>query len=176
MMNRGLFHPRHYPVELGLLGLSLTGLILFHLFLWSPLQERMKAKEAQWQAARPRLSQMAQFEKAQRDLKKFWGLLPERQRFPMLSASLSELARRHHLDIPGITYQSEKVSGRDLTRITFSFSVQGSYQDIRSFIQAVERSSDFLIIEDLSLLKPGRDYSDPIHLQLRMGVYLRTIQ
>jgi Tfp pilus assembly protein PilO len=173
MIDRALFHPRSYPFSIGLLGFSIASLILFHLLFWSPLKIRMAGKEAQWQAARPRVSRMAQFEKAQMDLKAFWALLPERDRFPMISASLSELARGHRLSIPGINYQSEKVSGQDLTRIAFSFSVQGSYQDIRSFILAVERSDDFLIIEDLNLLKAGKDYNDPIHLQLRMGVYLR---
>jgi Tfp pilus assembly protein PilO len=173
MLKASFLHPQYYPLELGLLGISSVALLLFHLLFWAPLSARMKSQEALWQAERPRVVQLERYEKAQRELKTFWEDLPERQAFPAISSSLSDLARQHHLVIPAITYQGDKVPDHDLTRITFAFGVKGAYPDIRAFIAELERSGYFLIIEDLNLLKAGKKVDDPIQLQLRTTVYLR---
>lgn len=167
------YHPRHYPVVLVLLSLSLGGLIFFHLLFWSPLQARIQAQEAQWRAERPKVGELKRYEKAQVELTEFWKVLPRRDSFPQLIAWLSDLGEKHRLEIPDITYQQRKETVQDLTRRSLSFGVSGTYKDIRSFIGDVERSDKFLIIEDLNLIKPGRDHKDPIQLQLRMVVYLR---
>jgi Tfp pilus assembly protein PilO len=174
MLKASLIHPRYYPMTLGLFGIASAALLLFHFLLLAPLSARMRSQEALWQVERPRVVQLQRYERAQQELKAFWDDLPERQAFPAIASSLSDLARRHHLVIPAITYQGDKVAEHDLTRITFSFGVKGSYPDIRAFISALERSDYFLIVEDLNLLKAGKKVEDPIQLQLRTTVYLKT--
>ena len=172
MATANLFHPRHYPVTLGFFAVSALSLIAFHLLFWLPLQDRVRSEEETWQSKRPRIGELERYERAQRGMREFWEVLPRRKNFPDVVSALSDLAREHHLTIPAITYQSEKVDDPSLTRIGVSFAVRGAYPDIRSFIASIERSEQFFIIEDMNLVKAGTSNEDPIQLQIRMGVYL----
>lgn len=172
-MHPDVFHPRYYPYSLGLCVASLAGLLFFHFYLRTPLQDRLDMAEDRWRTGRSSVSELIRYEKALQELQEFSRSLPQSKHFPSIVSTLSDLARRHRLTIPSINYQREKATASDLTRVSISFGVEGSYRNIRSFIRSVEASDQFMIIEDLNLLKPGKDHQAPIQMQLRMAIYLR---
>ena len=133
----------------------------------------MSQSEIEWRERRTMISALERVIQAQREMNDFCQILPPMDSFPSIVTMLSNLARRHRLKIPEITYQNEQVKNQQLNRILVSFGVLGSYSNIRSFIRAVEDADRFLNIEDLDLLKSGKNPKDPIQFQLQVAVYLK---
>lgn len=149
-----------------------AGALFFHLSILVPLEESLAAKEASWQSERPKIGQLTRLKTAQEDLLQFWQTLPEKTTFPQLISFISESATGHHLFIPAISYQPDKVEIPGLMKVLISFNVKGSYQEIRKLIDELERSRYFLIIENLVLASSAKE-GEIIQLQLRIAAYLR---
>ena len=89
---------------------------------------------------------------------------------------IAQLARQH-----GLRYsraQSEPVPERDstLTRLKTDVSLGGSYMEIRSFVHALERASEFVVIDNVQLAEEGES-GDGIELTLALSTFFRnTVQ
>ncbi len=170
-----LFHPRQYPVSLSLLWGVMTIFLIFHFTYQIPLQEQLGRAEIDWRAGRETISVLDQIENTENELRSFREILPSREGFPEIITMLSKLAKQHSLTIPEINYESQEIENQKLTEVDFAFGVLGKYEDIRTFIQSLELSRQFFLIEDLGLLKPGTKINDPILLQMQVAVYLTEV-
>ncbi len=170
---KNLFHPRYYPLALPLLILSLIALFSFHFFLWRPLQIELSGLHADWQTGRKNIAELEQIKHAQNELLRFRERLPTRDALPEIVATLSQMAKQNHLTVPEITYQNETLKNQNLSRMSISFGLRGSYHNIRAFIQSLETADHFFIIEDLDLLKSSTVRNSSIFLKLQVALYLR---
>lgn len=170
---KNIFHPRYYPLSLPLLILSLVVLLSFHFFAWRPLQVEISGLHTDWQTSRKKVAELERLSQAQAELVLFREILPARSALPEIVGTLSHMAKQHRLVVPEMTYQNEVLKIQNLSRITISFGVRGSYANIRTFIRALETSDYFFIIEDLDLLKSGTVSNDPIFLKLQVALYLK---
>jgi Tfp pilus assembly protein PilO len=156
-----------------LLLLLLGGILLFvHMGRVVPLQNEIAAKEKKWQSERPKIGQLTTLKAAQQDLVLFRQRLPEEAALPEVVSFVSESAAAHRLSIPTISYQPEKTGAPGLMRVLISFSVRGSYRDIRNLIYRLEQSGYFFIIENLVLASSTKE-GEAIQLQLRIAAYFR---
>ena len=73
-----------------------------------------------------------------------------------MTAEVKDLAKRAGLAPRSITYPEEQIQQYGLIKRSFIFSVEGTYADLRTFINLLELSDSFLTLEDASLAEEGR--------------------
>jgi Tfp pilus assembly protein PilO len=74
-----------------------------------------------------------------------------RRRLTGVTAEVKDLAKRAGLVPRSITYPEEQIQQYGLVKRSFIFSVEGTYTDLRKFINLLELSDSFLTLEDISL-------------------------
>jgi len=80
-----------------------------------------------------------------------------RRRLTGVTAEVKDLAKRAGLVPRAISYPEEQIQQYGLIKRSFVFSVEGTYADLRKFINLLELSDSFLTLEDASLNEAGRD-------------------
>ncbi|HXO39859.1 MAG TPA: hypothetical protein VN999_00300 [Thermoanaerobaculia bacterium] len=79
-----------------------------------------------------------------------------RRRLTGVTAEVKDLASRAGLVPRSITYPEEQIQQYGLIKRSFIFSVEGTYADLRKFINLLELSDSFLTLEDISLAEEGQ--------------------
>ncbi|HYL04444.1 MAG TPA: hypothetical protein VE075_00285 [Thermoanaerobaculia bacterium] len=97
---------------------------------------------------------------------RIWQLYDEhfstrRRRLTGVTAEVKDLAKRAGLVPRSISYPEEQIQQYGLIKRSFIFSVQGTYADLRKFINLLELSDSFLTLEDASLNEGARDPGRP---------------
>jgi|GEM_PF-1258354 len=92
---------------------------------------------------------------------RIWQLYDEhfstrRRRLTGVTAEVKELAKRAGLVPRSISYPEEQIQQYGLIKRSFIFSVEGTYADLRKFINLLELSDSFLTLEDAALSEEGR--------------------
>lgn len=98
---------------------------------------------------------------AQVNRERIWQLYDDhfstrRQRLTGVTAEVKDLARRAGLVPRSITYPEEQIQQYGLIKRSFIFSVEGTYTDLRKFVNLLELSDSFLTLEDVSLAEEGQ--------------------
>lgn len=114
--------------------------------------------------------------RADQELGEFYG--------KVLPADYSAALRETYLRVPALARKAnvkfekrdeapEKVTGKDQRygRIKVRIALQGSYESIRRFIYELETSSEFVIIDDVTLAQSESD--KPLNLTLELSAYFR---
>lgn len=98
-------------------------------------------------------------------------LATERERLTRIIAEVKDLAARSGLTPPGVSYPTEPLESYGLRRRAFVFSVQGTYPDLRKFINLLELSETFLTLEEVSLSESS---GGALSIQLRVSTLFST--
>jgi hypothetical protein len=102
----------------------------------------------------------------------WWGT-PQERLVPLLN-EMRELARRSELKPPSTSYeqvQSQR-DRSDAATLAISFSVRGTYEQVRRLINMIEYSDEFVIIEEIGLAS-GSDGSE-LMLNIRLKTLFRS--
>jgi len=78
-------------------------------------------------------------------------LAAERQRFTRLVAEIKELAARSGLEPTSISYPGEDLADFGLVKRYFTFSVEGTYAELREFVKLLELTPSFVTLEQVNL-------------------------
>lgn len=78
-------------------------------------------------------------------------LSTERGRFTAVTAEIRDLARRAGLVPAAMTYPTEEIEDYGLTKRYFTFSVEGTYVELRRFVNFLELTSSFVTLEEVAL-------------------------
>jgi len=73
------------------------------------------------------------------------------RRFTAVTAEIRDLARRAGLEPSAMSYPTEEIEDYGLVKRNFTFSVQGTYQNLRQFINLLELTPSFVTLEQVSL-------------------------
>jgi hypothetical protein len=119
------------------------------LWLTTPARDNLGRAQAEYQTARQMQLRLQAALRTQKDLTEVWKVLPPRKDFPTLVLSISELARRDAVEIPGMTYMLDKTDGGLALKASITFRVAGDYASIRGFIHRLETTGPYLFIESL---------------------------
>lgn len=98
-------------------------------------------------------------------------LATERERLTRIIAEVKDLAARSGLTPPGVSYPTEPLEAYGLRRRAFVFSVQGTYPDLRKFINLLELSQTFLTLEQVTLSESS---GGALSIQLRVSTLFST--
>lgn len=91
----------------------------------------------------------------------------EGERLADLIRHVRELATRSGLEPDAIAYPSSELDDHELIKRSIVFSVGGSYADLRTFINLLELSDEFVVLEQVKL-----NAADP---ELRISLQLSTL-
>ncbi|HUF78301.1 MAG TPA: hypothetical protein VMR44_05235 [Thermoanaerobaculia bacterium] len=78
-------------------------------------------------------------------------LSTERNRFTAVTAEIRELARRAGLAPAAMSYPTEEIEDYGLVKRYFTFNVEGTYVELRRFINFLELTQSFVTLEEVAL-------------------------
>lgn len=78
-------------------------------------------------------------------------LSTQRNRFTAITSEIRELARRAGLEPAAMSYPSEEVEDYGLVKRYFTFGVSGTYVELRQFVNLLELTPSFVVLEQVTL-------------------------
>lgn len=93
-----------------------------------------------------------------------------RQRLTAVTAEIKDLAAKAGLDPSAFTYPEEEIEDFGLVKRSFLFSVEGTYAELRKFVNLLELSPSFLTVEEVQLTGGGEDGPE-----LRLSLIVSTL-
>jgi hypothetical protein len=185
---------REHRILLGVLGVLLIANAIFFFTYRVQYEARLQALDARLSDAEEQLQrahakrvaaeqQLASYQKAQSDLQslydKTWAT--KQQRLTSLINELKKMAAATQLDPNSLSFgltedrDAEKNGGIGTSTVTISFTVHGTYQQIRQLINQLELSDQFVIIDGINLASAGAAPGD-VSLTLRLKTLFREPQ
>ncbi len=92
-----------------------------------------------------------------------------RQRLTRATAEIRELAGQAGLEVRSIAYPEEEVEGYSLIERSFIFSVEGTYQQLRRFVNFLEISPSFLALRRITLSGTSGGSEELLRMSLTMS-------
>ena len=169
------------------LGVVLAINLVLLLVIVLPLSRRVAANEQRAvMAARSATLAAAEFKRAESvrddksrataDLETFYKeVLPadvESARRTAQSKTL-RVADAHRVEYQRGASNTDEIAGSALEKFTYSLTLSGSYDNIRSFIYALETSPEFVVIDNI-VLAEGSDTDAPLALGVELSTYYRS--
>lgn len=114
------------------------------------------------------------FAQGQKDLGTFREKIPPHREFTKLIVDLQGMSDEAGLDLSRISYQHKEEKDGDLLRYSLSFTLIGSYRDIKMFIHALEQSPRLITIGQIGLQGVGVDSDTDVRLQLNLETFFRS--
>ena len=129
--------------------------------LWVSLKQR---ESAPWRGLDQKIP------KAQQQISDFYS-----QRFPdtysAIAASLDKIGAESGAKVSGEKFSQKDAEIEGLQRVEISSEVSGDYLRLVRFINGLERSKLFFMVDDLEL---GSGQSGIVRLQIKLETYLRS--
>ncbi|HEV8524887.1 MAG TPA: hypothetical protein VGQ71_10340 [Terriglobales bacterium] len=151
------------------------------LFLLTPLGSSPSTRQAEYEAVRRELQSKMREAASRRGLDKKLVLAQEqiatfyRERFPsgysQISAELGKLAGDSGVRISQGSYETLPAELPGLERVRVEAALDGEYVEIVKFVNALERSKMFFIVESVTL---GQEQGGRVRLQLRLESYRKA--
>jgi len=98
-------------------------------------------------------------------------LLPASIGYSAVVSDLGELASHTGVRTSGVQFDQKAVANRGVTEVHISSSVEGNYDSLIQFINGLERSRNFYVLEGFSLASAA---SGTIRLNLSLRTYFRS--
>jgi Tfp pilus assembly protein PilO len=134
----------------------------------SPQHQIIKAREKE---VLEKEGYRAELEKARDDMKRLAGdVLSTRQRRMIgVQLEIAKLVREFGISLDRVKYENEILDNGALERFASVIPLAGGYSNLRKFIQAVESSDNFLVIERV-VLGTGKS-NDVVELNITLATY-----
>lgn len=171
---------RVHMVRLALAVIALN-LILF-VFVVLPQNNRIARLQSEYGITRTRLAasqknithlknRLQSLQQAEKDLKSVYSriLIPNKSGVTDIRLELESLAQSLQIKKENFTYNYEPLADFNLQRFQLGVPVEGNYRNIRQFINSIERSKHFLILERVDL---SEQKSDILNLDFQLSTYL----
>ena len=135
------------------------------------LEEKNKAL-APLDTQRKKLERL--IERSRRNDEEIRSLYDERfstrsERLTRVTAEVKKLARTAGLDPRQLTYPEERIEEYGLIKRSFSFSVDGTYLELRKYINLLELSDSFLTVEEVTLAGEEDNQGPELHIRLQIS-------
>jgi type IV pilus assembly protein PilO len=92
------------------------------------------------------------------------------QRLTRFTAEVKDLASAAGLEPASISYPEEEIEDYGLVKRSFVFTVEGTYLELRKFINLLEISGSFLALEGLSLTE-GVERGPELRINVRISTF-----
>lgn len=118
--------------------------------------------EAKWHALQEQRSQVESFlvrvETQKKSIDAVYNerFATESERFTRFLREVRELARMAGLDPSSFSYPNQVLESEGLVKRNVTFSISGSYEDLRRFVNFLELSDQFVTLEEISIAGQGQ--------------------
>ncbi|MEA3545252.1 MAG: type 4a pilus biogenesis protein PilO [Thermodesulfobacteriota bacterium] len=114
-------------------------------------------------------------EQLKRNLQQFHRLIPAQTNFSNFIGELFGWAQQADLDIHQVSYQTKEEKETNFLRYGLSFSVKGSYSQIKKFLHLLENTNRILLIEKISLAGSSAKTKDQqqVNLRIELSTYFQ---
>jgi|SRR5437016_1344510 len=103
------------------------------------------------------------------------SLLPASTGGSAVTDELDTLAKKSGVQIQSLGFRHKEVAGRNLTDVDLDATLIGDYASIVKFMNNVQRSQNFYIVESLNVQSEGQGNSPSgLRIGLHMKTYFRT--
>lgn len=114
------------------------------------------------------------FDRAQKDLTEFYTQVPLYAEFTGLIDELMTLASMSKLELNAIRYTSKPLETLPLQQYGVTFTVTGSYDQIKRFVHALEQSPRIMALKNIGLQYTDSDRRSGVSLRLSLETYFRS--
>lgn len=121
------------------------------------LRERLEQRQGELDELNGRAAHLADLVNSARSTRAALGelythrLASERIRFTKVASEIRELARRSGLEPSSVSYPSEEIEDYGLVKREFTFTVTGTYVELRRFVNLLEVTPTFITLEQVGL-------------------------
>lgn len=140
-----------------------------YFFFLKPAAAWNKQAEDRHSVLRKRYAEAMLFKKQKNELGVLKAGIPTQKDMPLLVKELTQTARRLRLGVAAITSDIPKRGKEGLTMLSFSFPVEGAYNDIKRFIYEIETTARMLAIEGMDVSKA----ENRVKLQMKLVTYIK---
>jgi Tfp pilus assembly protein PilO len=91
-----------------------------------------------------------------------------------LLGELGNLAKKAGLQTENVTFKEQDIAGRGLTEVDVTATVNGDYPSVLRFINGLQSSEKFYILDDLTLATTAQSSAGPLRVNLHLKTYFRT--
>ena len=98
-------------------------------------------------------------------------LLDESDGYASLLADFDKIAQKAGLQTSGVRFQQKPASKQGVTEVDATAAIEGSYRGLIRFINGLERSKNFYVLDSLELASSTRGQ---VKLNIRLHTYFRT--
>jgi Tfp pilus assembly protein PilO len=95
------------------------------------------------------------------------------ERMVDVQRELERLCGQFNIDFESVTYDSETLLGQELDKLIMLVPLQGNYANLRRFLQAVEGSDKFLLVERVALAE-GKEGGVLLQLSITLTTYFNA--
>ncbi len=99
---------------------------------------------------------------------------PKTAGYSDLLGDLGNLARKAGLQTENLAFKEQDISGRGVTEVDVTATVSGDYPSVVRFINGLQRSERFYILDDLTLATTAQSSTAPLRVNLHLKTYFRT--
>jgi hypothetical protein len=92
------------------------------------------------------------------------------QRLVDVQGELAELAGRFQINLAAVDYSNEPLLEEELDRLVIAVPLAGDYIALRRFLEAVEQSDKFLLVESVALAR-GKEGDTALQLNITLATY-----
>jgi Tfp pilus assembly protein PilO len=92
------------------------------------------------------------------------------QRLVDVTQEVASLCEQFGIDFDTVNFDNELLLDEELDRLTMNVPLEGNYASLRKFLQAVESSDKFLVIERVSLAR-GKEGGTLLDLSINLATY-----
>jgi Tfp pilus assembly protein PilO len=96
-----------------------------------------------------------------------------RLRLTPITAEVRKLASQAGLEPPSVSFPENPIEAYDLVKRSFVFTVTGTYPKLRKFINLLETSGSFLVLEEVSLNHGGDKGDDNLRISLKVSTLFK---
>jgi Tfp pilus assembly protein PilO len=103
------------------------------------------------------------------------SLPPESTGSSFVTSELDEIAKKSGLQIVTMTSKQKELSNRGMTEVSIDATVNGEYGSVVRFLNGLQRSQSFYIVDGLALATDAQNQSGtgPIRVGLHLKTYFR---
>jgi Tfp pilus assembly protein PilO len=91
------------------------------------------------------------------------------QRLTSATSEVKSLARKAGLNPKTISYPEQEIEDYGLVKRSFVFPVEGTYGELRQFLNMLELTDSFLTLEGVTLSEETRDQGPELHMSLTLS-------
>ena len=109
--------------------------------------------------------------KTQEDLTAFWKQLPDQKDFTELGVTITLLAKKNRVSVPGMLYNVNPAKQNQSAKGSISFEASGNYKAIRQFIYELETTGPSLFIEKFAAERAKK--GNQVAFKIQVGTYFK---